>query len=71
MKKTKRILAIAGVVLLVGMYIATLILALLDSTETMMFFRASVGCTILIPILLFAYTMAYKWFNPKDKEDKS
>lgn len=68
MKKGKRILAIIGVVLLVGMYLATLILAIFDRSASMSMFKAAAACTILIPIMLYAYTLVYKW--TKDKNDK-
>ena len=57
MDKLKRILALAGAVLLVCMYLATLIFALLDSPAATGFFRASVAATILIPVLLYAYIL--------------
>ncbi len=70
MKKFKRILAWAGIVLLVGMYLATFLLAIFDHSASMSMFRASVGCTILVPVMLYAYTLVYKWTKDRDKEDK-
>ncbi|EEG75641.1 hypothetical protein CLOHYLEM_04377 [[Clostridium] hylemonae DSM 15053] len=60
MKKLKRITALAGAVLLAGMYMSTLIFALLDRSETMGLLKASVVCTVLLPVLLYAYTLVYK-----------
>lgn len=60
MKKVKRILAIIGIVLLVSLYVITIILALTDDPSTMNAFRASVYCTFLIPVLIWAYTFIYK-----------
>lgn len=60
MKKTKRILALIGVVLLVMMYACTLIFALVDHSQTMGLFKASVACTIIIPVLLYAYSLVYR-----------
>ena len=60
MKKVKRILAIIGIVLLVSLYVITIILALTDDPSTMNAFRASVYCTVLIPVLIWAYTFIYK-----------
>ena len=51
MKKIKQILALIGVVLLVCMYAATLIFALIDSPAASGLFRASVAATILVPVL--------------------
>lgn len=68
MKKWKRIIALAGAVLLVIMYGCTLIFALTDQSETMGLFKASVACTIIIPVLLYAYTLVYR-LTRHDKDD--
>ena len=60
MKKIKRILAIIGIVLLVSLYVITIVLALTDDPNTMNAFRASVYCTFLVPVLIWAYTFIYK-----------
>ena len=59
MKKVKRLLAIIGILLLVSMYILTLVLALTDDPNTMNAFRASIYCTVLVPVLIWAYTFIY------------
>ena len=60
MKKVKQILAIIGIVLLVSLYVITLVLALTDDPNTMTVSRASLYCTFLIPVLIWAYTFIYK-----------
>ncbi len=60
MKKIKRILAMAGILLLVTMYLSTLVCAILDTGDTMFLFRASVMCTVLVPVLLWGYTVIYR-----------
>ena len=60
MKKTKRILAIIGIVLLISLYVITIVLAVTDDPNTMNAFRASVYCTFLVPVLIWAYTFIYK-----------
>lgn len=57
MKKIKRILAFTAAVLLVAMYLATLITALIDSPVSSRLFKASIAATILIPVLLYAYIL--------------
>ena len=57
MKKSKRILALIGAILLVCMYACTLIFALTGSPASTGLFRASVAATILIPVLLYAYIL--------------
>lgn len=69
MKKAKRILAVIGVVLLVVMYASTLVFAFIDHTKSQGFLKASIACTILIPVLLYAYTMFYKLSHKDNSED--
>lgn len=68
MKKTKRILAIIGVILLIALYGSTLLFAITDRTKTMGYLKASVACTILVPVLLYAYTMIYKLTRKNDPD---
>lgn len=60
MKTIKRILAIAGSLLLVALYVITIVLALTDDPNTMNAFRASIYCTVLVPVLIWAYSFIYK-----------
>ena len=60
MKKIKRLMAIAGILLLAALYVITLVLTLTDDPNTMNAFRASIYCTVLIPVLIWAYTFIYK-----------
>lgn len=53
MTMIKRIICIVGVILLVSLYIATLILAVLGKPGTEKLFLASAFCTILVPIFLY------------------
>ncbi|MCQ2507760.1 MAG: hypothetical protein MJ097_03100 [Dorea sp.] len=69
MKKTKRILAIIAIIILVGMYLATLVFAILDPSEGMWMFKASIGCTIILPVLIYAYTLVYKVTRPDPKDE--
>ena len=72
MKKVKQILAIIGIVLLVLLYLSTLICAIIDRTETMRLFQASIMATVIIPVLLWAYSFIYKLIkkNAKDQMDE-
>ncbi len=65
MKKIRRIAALIGVILLVGMYVATLVSAFLATPATRDLFLASVVATVMIPILLYVLQLMYKWiFKP-------
>ena len=69
MRKTKRILAIIGVALLVALYGSTLVFAIFDHTKSLGFLKASIACTILLPVLLYAYTLIHKLINKNDRKD--
>lgn len=70
MKKTKRILAVIGAVLLFCMYASTLLFAFIDQSKTMGLLKASIACTIILPVLLYAYTLVYK-ISRKNESDES
>lgn len=65
MKNIKRILAIVAIVLLLSMYVATLVFSLIGSEQAQGWFRASLACTIIVPVLLYAFILVYK--NLKNK----
>lgn len=75
MKKIKQILAILGVVLLLGLYVITLIMAVTDNTSTLSMLEASVVATILIPILMWAYSFIYrllkKYYGSDEDENEN
>ncbi len=69
MKQVKRVLALIGVVLLAIMYLATLVCALFDTSSSMVMFKASVICTILVPILIWGYTVIYRIAKGKNEQE--
>ncbi|WP_167956974.1 hypothetical protein [Anaerosporobacter faecicola] len=66
MQKSKRILAIIGIVFLVGLYVVTLISAIFATKTSASLFKASLFCTIVIPICLYVYMMLCRVFRKKD-----
>ena len=70
MKKVKQMLAIIGVVFLLGLYATTFVMALTDNTETMQLFRASLFATFVIPVLMWTYSFICKLIH-KDNENES
>ena len=70
MKNLKRIIAAIGALLLFGMYASTLIFALIDHSKTMGLFKASIACTIILPVLLYAYTLVYKLSRHDSDQDQ-
>lgn len=71
MKKIKQILAVLGVIFLVGLYVMTLIAAITDQSQTMSLFKASVFATVIIPVLIWAYSFIYKLITRKDSADSN
>lgn len=73
MKKLKKILAIAGVVILVGMYAMTFITALFATESAHSMFLASIGATIIVPVFLYAYMLIYRvvYKNKEDEEESN
>lgn len=71
MKKVKQILAIIGIILLVGLYLSTLFCALSSSDNFMNLLMASIYATVVIPILIWAYTLIYRLIKKKDNSDES
>ena len=61
--KCKRILALIGVVLLVGMYLLTLVFAFIDPTEGKNWLKASIVCTIFIPVFIYACIMLSRYLK--------
>ncbi|RGZ00661.1 hypothetical protein [Clostridium sp. AM58-1XD] len=62
----KRILALTAVVLIALLYLATLILAFTGSPNTPRLLMASLFCTIVIPVIIYAWQMVLKI---RDKEN--
>lgn len=71
MKKTKRILAFTGALLLICMYLCTLAAALVNFSWANDLLKASVAGTILIPVLLYGYILIARLLsNNSEDEDK-
>lgn len=67
-KKTKQILALAGALLLFAMYGATLIFALIGSELTLALLKASIACTVIVPVFLYAYILVYRVVRHDDSD---
>lgn len=69
MDKIKRVLAIIGVLILIGLYGTTLVSAVLVTPATKKFFEASLLATVMIPILLYVYVWLYHLIKGDDEEE--
>ena len=70
MKKVKRILAAAGAILLLLLYASTLVCALSSSENFMNLLMVSIYATVIIPVLLWAYTLIYKLVHKSSKRSR-
>ena len=68
MKKTKRILALIGAILLLLLYVVAFVATVLDHTSDMRYWKAAVAATIIIPVLIWAYSFVYRLLKGSDKE---
>ncbi len=73
MKKVRRIIALIGAIALVALYVSTLVLALIGSEQTLTMLMAAVFSTIVLPVLIWAYTFIYnllhKYYTPEGMEE--
>lgn len=69
MKRSKRIFALAGALLLVCLYVSTLIFALIDSPLFSDLLKISIAATIFLPVLLYAYTLIYRLAKQSNTDD--
>lgn len=70
MKRVKQILALTGVAVLVGMYIVTLIMGITASPSTQGMLMASLACTIIIPIILYAMMLVARVLENKEETEE-
>ncbi|MDO5521173.1 MAG: hypothetical protein Q4G58_11840 [bacterium] len=70
MEKSKKIVAIVGIVFLIGSYITTFVASLMHSSFAHGLFKASLFCSLVVPIILYGYILIYKYFSGKDHSDE-
>lgn len=63
--KGQRIVALAAVVLLIGMYLVTLFAAIFTSPAAPELFKMCIGSTILLPIMFWLYIQFWKMFTKR------
>ena len=61
LKKIKRILAFTGIILLLGLYAATLITSFMASPAANALFIASLVCTGFIPVAIYIFIWLLKF----------
>lgn len=60
MKRLKQITALIGVIVLLGLYVSTIVLACIGSDTAMRLLRAAIYATIVLPVLLWAYSFIFR-----------
>lgn len=68
MDKTKRVLAMIGVCILVLCYVMSFITGITATESSHDWFIASIGATIFIPAVLYAYSILIRVSRQKDAE---
>ena len=71
MKKTKRILALIGAILLLLLYVVAFVATVLDHTSDMRYWKAAVAATIIIPVLIWAYSFVYRLLKGSDDKESA
>lgn len=68
MKKVKQISAMAGIVIIVSMYIISIISAIFASEYAPGLFLASIFSTLVIPIMIYGFMAVYKHVHKNDND---
>ncbi len=72
MKKVKSILAIIGILLLVGLYVLTFVLAIVDDPRSFQMLGAALASTVIIPTLIWVIGIFVRLSSPTNSpEDNS
>jgi len=70
-QKIKRILALAAVIIIVLLYVATFVLSFLPGDQSKDLLMVSIVATVVIPVLLYIYLWLFRLFkgDRKDQDD--
>ena len=69
-KKIERVFALIGAILLAGMYLVVLYLGLTANPNTQNVLMAAIGCTIVIPVLLYAMMLIARVLDNRQNPDE-
>lgn len=68
MKKIKRICCLILVMIIIGLYITTLVLAIMGNSVSNELFMASLYATVIFPVCLYIFTWLSKLFGEGNEE---
>ncbi len=60
MKRVKKVIAVILCIVLIGLYVATFVLSLIDSENTRNLLTASIFMTVVVPVVLYAMMLVAK-----------
>lgn len=60
----------AGVILLAGMYLVTLLAAIFDSSASQGLLKASITVTIFVPVFLYAMILVGRYTKGREEEEQ-
>ncbi len=66
----RRFLAMVGIILIVLMYLATLLFAIIDPTQSKSWLMASIFTTFFVAFVLYAFNMLLKMIQDKKDTDE-
>ena len=69
MKKMKQILAWAGIIILLGLYLVTFLLGVTGNESTKDLLMASLACTVVIPCLMYAMLLLARVLGGKSNSE--
>ena len=71
MKRVKKVVAAILCVALIGVYVATFVLSLLDSENARNLLTASIYMTVVVPVVLYAMALVAKLLGGNEQEDST
>ena len=71
MKRVKKVVAAILCVALIGLYVATVVLSLLDSENARNLLTASIYMTVVVPVVLYAMALVAKVLGGNEQEDST
>lgn len=71
MKRAKKIVAAILCVALIGLYVATFVLSLLDSENARNLLTASIYMTVVVPVVLYAMALVTRVLGGHEPEEDS
>lgn len=71
MKRVKKVVAAILCVALIGLYVATFVLSLLDSENARNLLTASIYMTVVVPVVLYAMALVAMVLGGNEQEDST